>query len=49
MADLFRYKDVVFGRRLSDAEVLSPSLPDTLADAFAAGMPVFRFLATVRA
>jgi uncharacterized protein (TIGR02453 family) len=49
MADLFRYKDVVFGRRLSDAEVLSPSLPDTLADAFAAGMPVFRFLATIRA
>lgn len=49
MADLFRYKDVVFGRRLSDAEVLSPSLPDTLADAFAAGMPVFEFLATVRA
>jgi uncharacterized protein (DUF2461 family) len=49
MADLFRYKDVVFGRRLSDEEVLSPSLPDTLADAFASGMPVFRFLATIRA
>ncbi len=49
MADLFLYKDVVFGRRLSDAEVLSPSLPDTLADAFAAGMPVFEFLATIRA
>ena len=49
MADLFRYKDVVFGRRLSDDEVLSPSLPDTLAEAFAAGMPVFRFLATIRA
>ncbi len=47
MADLLRYKDVVFGRRLSDDEVLSPSLPDTLADAFAAGMPVFRFLATI--
>ncbi len=49
MADLFRYKDVVFGRRLSDDEVFSPSLPDTIADAFAAGMPVFKFLATVRA
>jgi uncharacterized protein (TIGR02453 family) len=49
MAELFRYKDVVFGRRLSDAEVLSPSLPDTIADAFVAGMPVFEFLATVRA
>jgi uncharacterized protein (TIGR02453 family) len=49
MADLFRYKDVVFGRRLSDDEVLSPSLPDTIADAFVAGMPVFRFLATIHA
>lgn len=49
MADLFRYKDVVFGRPLSDDDVFSPSLPDTIADAFAAGMPVFRFLATVRA
>jgi uncharacterized protein (TIGR02453 family) len=48
MADLFRYKDVVFGRRLADTEVLSPSLPDTLADAFAAGLPVFRFLATIK-
>lgn len=47
MADLFRYKDVVFGRRLADDEVLSPALPDTLADAFAAGMPVFRLLATI--
>ena len=48
-ADLLRYKDVVFGRNLSDDEVLSPSLPDTLADAYAAGMPVFRFLDTIQA
>jgi len=48
-ADLLRYKDVVFGRNLADAEVLSPSLPDTLADAYAAGMPVFRFLDTIQA
>ncbi len=48
MADLLRYKDVVFGRHLSDDEVLSPSLPDTLADAYAAGMPVFRFLDTIK-
>jgi uncharacterized protein (TIGR02453 family) len=48
-AELLRYKDIVFGRHLSDAEVLSPALPDTLADAYAAGMPVFRFLDTVRA
>jgi uncharacterized protein (TIGR02453 family) len=44
MADLFRYKDVVFGRRLTDDEVLSPTLPDVLADAYSAAVPVFRFL-----
>ena len=49
MADLFLFKDVVFGRPMSDDEVLSPSLPDILADAYAAGMPVFRLLATIRA
>jgi uncharacterized protein (TIGR02453 family) len=48
LADLFRWKDVVFGRRLSDAEVCSPELPDTLADGYAAAMPVFTFLATLR-
>lgn len=49
MADLLRYKDVIFMRHLSDDEVLSPSLPDMLADAYAAGMPVFRLLDTIRA
>ena len=49
MADLFRYKDVVFGRPLSDAEALSPDLPDILADAYEAGLPVFRMLSTIRA
>jgi uncharacterized protein (TIGR02453 family) len=49
MADLLRYKDVIFTRHLSDDEVLSASLPDILADAYAAGMPVFRFLDTIRA
>ena len=48
MADLLRWKDVIFGRRLSDAEVLSPTLPDTLANAYAAALPVFRFLAALR-
>ncbi len=47
MADLFRYKDVIFGRNLSDDEVHSPSLPDILADAYAAALPVFRFLGTL--
>ena len=49
MADLLRFKDVAFGRNLADDEVCSPSLPDTLADAYAAGMPVFRFLDTIQA
>jgi uncharacterized protein (TIGR02453 family) len=49
LADYLRYKDVVFGRRLADDELHSPGLPDILADGFAAAMPVFRFLATLRA
>lgn len=49
MAEYLRYKDVVFGRRLSDDEIRSPALPDLLADAWAAAMPVFRFLASLRA
>lgn len=49
MADLFRWKDIVFGRRLSDDEVLSTDLADTLVEGYAAALPVFRFLATLRA
>jgi uncharacterized protein (TIGR02453 family) len=49
MADYFRWKDIVFGRRLADDEVLSPDLPDSLAAGYAAAIPVFRFLATLRA
>jgi uncharacterized protein (TIGR02453 family) len=48
MADYFRWKDIVFGRRLADEEVLSPDLPDTLAKGYEAALPVFRFLATLR-
>lgn len=48
MADRLRWKDVIFGRRLSDDEVCSPDLPDHLADGYAAALPVFRFLATLR-
>jgi uncharacterized protein (TIGR02453 family) len=47
LADMFRWKDVIFGKRLSDAQVLSAKLPDTLADSYAAAMPVLRFLATL--
>jgi hypothetical protein len=45
---MFRWKDVVFGRSLSDAEVLSTDLPDRLAEGYATAVPVFRFLATLR-
>jgi uncharacterized protein (TIGR02453 family) len=48
LSDLFRWKDVVFGRQLSETEVCSPDLPDLLADGYAAAMPVFRFLAKLR-
>ena len=44
MADMARWKDVVFGRRLSDEEVYSPELPEILARAYATATPVFRFL-----
>jgi uncharacterized protein (TIGR02453 family) len=48
MADMLRWKDVVFGRRLSDDEVFSARLPDLLADGYEVALPVFRFLATLR-
>jgi uncharacterized protein (TIGR02453 family) len=48
LAHMFRWKDVVFGRRLSDDEALSPELPDRLAEGYATAVPVFRFLATLR-
>jgi uncharacterized protein (DUF2461 family) len=47
MAERLRWKDVVFGRPLSDAEVCSPELPNLLAEGFAAAIPIFRFLATL--
>ena len=47
MADMFRWKDMVFGRRLSDAEVCAPDLAERLTDGYVAAVPVFRFLATL--
>jgi hypothetical protein len=44
LAEMFRWKDVVFGRSLSDSEALSADLPEQLADDYAAAVPVFRFL-----
>jgi uncharacterized protein (TIGR02453 family) len=43
-AEILKLKDVLFGRRLADEEVLSPRLPDILADAFATGTPLLRLL-----
>jgi hypothetical protein len=47
MAELFRYKDIVFGRNIGDQEIYSPDLPDRLADAYATATPVFRFLSSL--
>jgi uncharacterized protein (TIGR02453 family) len=46
-ADWLKLKDIVFGRRLTDAEATSPALPDIVADSFAAATPVLRYLARV--
>jgi uncharacterized protein (TIGR02453 family) len=48
-ADLLKLKDVTFGRSLTSEEVLSPRLPDILADAFASATPVMRLLAELAA
>lgn len=44
-AELLKLKDVTFGRRLSDEEAFSANLPDIVADALAAGVPVLSLLA----
>jgi uncharacterized protein (TIGR02453 family) len=46
-AEFLKLKDVIFGRRLSDADAISPSLPDLLTDSFEAAMPVMRYLAAI--
>jgi uncharacterized protein (TIGR02453 family) len=47
--DLLVLKDLIFTRRLADADVLSPALPDTLADLYAAAGPVWALLGRVAA
>jgi uncharacterized protein (TIGR02453 family) len=44
-AELLKLKDVTFGRHLSDDEVFSPNLPDTLTEAFTAAVPLLELLA----
>ncbi len=46
-AELLKLKDVVFGRRLSDAEAMSARLPDVLADTLAVGVPMMRLLSSI--
>jgi uncharacterized protein (TIGR02453 family) len=46
-ADLLRKKNVTFGRRLADDDAFSPDLPSILAEAFATGTPLLRWLATL--
>ncbi len=48
-AELLRFKDLTFGRRLSDAEALSPELPDILVDSFRVATPLLRMLASLDA
>jgi uncharacterized protein (TIGR02453 family) len=46
-ADILRKKNLTFGRRLSDAEAMSPGLPGEIADSFAVGTPLMRYLASL--
>lgn len=48
-AELLKLKDVTFGRRLSDEEVFSAQLPETIAKSLARAKPVFELLASVKA
>ncbi len=44
-AELLKQKDLTFGVRLADGDVLSPALPDIIADSFAAVVPLMRYFA----
>jgi uncharacterized protein (TIGR02453 family) len=46
-AETLKLKDIIFGRRLSDSEAQSADLPKTIADSFAAGVPLLRYLAAL--
>jgi uncharacterized protein (TIGR02453 family) len=47
-AELLKMRDVTFGRRLSDEDVLSPGLPDLLTEGYASAIPVLGLLASLR-
>jgi len=46
-AEILKLKDVVFGRRLSDAEASSADLRDVIVETFAVGVPLLRYLASI--
>jgi uncharacterized protein (TIGR02453 family) len=46
-AELLKLKDVTFGHQLTDAEVMSPKLPDTLVEVFRASIPMLELLASL--
>jgi uncharacterized protein (TIGR02453 family) len=46
-AELLKLKDIVFGRRLADAEATSRRLPDIIADSLATAVPLMRLLSTL--
>jgi uncharacterized protein (TIGR02453 family) len=43
--ELLKLRDVIFGRSLSDGELLDPALPTVVAAMLGAAVPVLRFLA----
>jgi uncharacterized protein (TIGR02453 family) len=46
-AELLKQKDLTFGRRLADSDVMSPQLADLIADTFEVAIPVMRWLAVL--
>ena len=46
-AELLKLKDMTFGRRLSDEDVYTPALVDTIVESMAVAAPVMRYLATL--
>jgi uncharacterized protein (TIGR02453 family) len=46
-AELLKLKDMTFGRRLSDQDVYSPALVDTIVDSMVVAAPVMRYLASL--
>jgi uncharacterized protein (TIGR02453 family) len=46
-ADLFRKKNVTFGRRLADKDATSSDLPIVIAESFEIGTPLLRYLAAL--